>query len=63
MMGNVLLHLLYSTSHNDSRNCKPDEGLISTFKMFILHAGHCDCSSFSHLNMLPNNLNKIGVCI
>ena len=32
----------------------------SAFKVFNLHFGHCDSSSFFYLkNMLPNNLNKI----
>ena len=31
---------------NGIRVCKSDEGLMSAFKIFILHAGHCDSSSF-----------------
>ena len=45
-MRNFLLHVLHCILSNDSRVCKSDEGLMSAFKMFILHAGHCDSSSF-----------------
>ena len=38
-----MLHCILS---NDSRVCKSDEGLMPAFKVFILHAGHCDSSSF-----------------
>ena len=42
----ILLHVLHCILSNDSRVGKSDEGLISAFKVFILHAGHCDSSSF-----------------
>ena len=41
-----MLHCVLSSG---SRVCKSDEGLMSAFKVFILHAGHCDSSSFSPL--------------
>ena len=37
-----MLHCILS---NDSRVCKSDERLMPA-KVFILHAGHCDSSSF-----------------
>ena len=48
--------------NNDSRICKSDEGLMSAFKVFILHAEHGDSSSFFPLKK-HENLNKICVCI
>ena len=45
-MRNFLLHVLHCILSNGSRVCKSDEGLMSAFKMFIFHAGHCDSSSF-----------------
>ena len=41
-----LLHVLHYILSNDSRVCKSDEELMSAFKIFILHAEHCDSSSF-----------------
>ena len=49
---------------NDSRVGKSNEGLMSAFEIFTLHAGHCDSSTFFPLkNMLPDNLNNICVRI
>ena len=50
---------------NDSRVSKSSEGLMSAFKVFTLHTGHCHSSSFFALkkNMLADNLNKICVHI
>ena len=63
-MDYILLHVLHCILSNDSRVGKSDEGLMPAFKVFILHAGHCDSSSFFPLkNMLPDNLNKICVHI
>ena len=45
---------------NDSRVSKSSEGLMSGFKVFTLHTGHCHSSSFF---ALKNNLNKICVHI
>ena len=60
----ILLHLLHCILSNDSRVCKSDEGLMSALKVFILHAGHWDSSSFFPFkNMLPDNVNKICVLI
>ena len=42
----ILPHVLHCNLSNDSRVGKSDEGLMSAFKVFILHAGHCDSSSF-----------------
>ena len=38
---------------NDSRVCKWNEGLMSAFKVFTLHARHCDSSSFFPLKKHP----------
>ena len=42
-LGGYVLHCILS---NDSRVCKSDEELKSAFKVFTLHAGHFDSSSF-----------------
>ena len=39
-------HVLHCILSKHSRVCKSDEGLKSAFKVFILHAAHCDSSSF-----------------
>ena len=63
-MDYILLHVLHRILSNDSRVCKSDEGLMSALKVFILHAGHWDSSSFFPFkNMLPDNVNKICVLI
>ena len=58
-----LLHVLHCILSNDSRVCKSDEGLMSAFKIFILHAGHCDSSSFFPLKHAAKQFNKICVRI
>ena len=45
-MKNFLLHILHCILSNGSRVFKSDKGLMSAFKIFILHAVHCDFSSF-----------------
>ena len=45
-MGNFLLHVLHCILSNDSIVCKSDGRIIPGFKIFILHAGHCDSSFF-----------------
>ena len=47
---------------NDSRACKLDEGLMSVFKVFILHAGHCDSSSFLQLKKHASREIKQNLC-
>ena len=42
----ILLHVLHCILSNDRRVGKSDEGLMTPFKVFILHAGHFDSSSF-----------------
>ena len=36
---------------NGSKVCKSDEGLLTAFKVFILHAGNCDSASFFPLKL------------
>ena len=45
------LHLLHCILSNDSRVGKSDEGRMPAFKVFLLHAGHCDSSSFFPLKI------------
>ena len=60
----ILLHVFHCILSNDSRVCKSAEGLMSAFKVFILHLNIVIRPHFFHLkNMLPDNLNKICVCI
>ena len=54
-----MLHCILS---NDSRVCKSDEGLMSAFKVFILHAGHCDSSSFFPLKKHAARQFKQNLC-
>ena len=42
-------HVLHCILSIDSRVCKSNEELKSAFKVFILHAGHFDSSSFFSL--------------
>ena len=42
----ILLHMLHCMLSNDSRVWKSVEGLMPAFKVFILHAGNQDSSSF-----------------
>ena len=59
----ILLHVLHCILSNDSRVGKSDEGLMSAFKVFILHDEHCDSSSFFPLKHVARQLYKICVCI
>ena len=58
----ILLHVLHCILSNDSRVCKSDEGLMSAFKVFILHAGHCDSSSFFPLKKHAARQFKQNLC-
>ena len=48
--------------NNDSRVCKSNEGLMSAFKVFTLHAGHCDSSSFFQLKIHAARQFKQNLC-
>ena len=54
-----MLHCILS---NDSRACKSNEGLLSAFKIFILHTGHCDSSSFFPLKKEAAKQFKQNLC-
>ena len=54
-----MLHCILS---NDSRVGKSDEGLMPAFKVFILHAGHCDSSSFFPLKKHAVKQFKQNLC-
>ena len=58
----ILLHVLHCILSNDSRVCKSDEGLMPAFKVFILHAGHCDSSSFFPLKKHGVKQFKQNLC-
>ena len=58
----ILLHVLHCILSNDSRVCKSDEGLMSAFKVFILHAGPCDSSSFFPLKKHAARKFKQNLC-
>ena len=53
-----LLHVLHCILSNDSRVCKPNEGLMSAFKVFILCAGNCDTPSFFPLKKCCQTILK-----
>ena len=59
----ILLHVLHCTLSNDSRVCKSDEGPMSAFKVFILHAGHYDSSSFFRLKKYGARQFKQNLCL
>ena len=61
-MDYILLHVLHCILSNDSRVGKSDEGLMSAFKVFILHAGHCDSSSFFPLKKHAVKQFKQNLC-
>ena len=61
-MDYILLHVLHCILSNDSRVGKSDEGLMSAFKVFILHAGHCDSSSFFPLKKHAAKQFKQNLC-
>ena len=61
-MDYILLHVLHCILSNDSRVGKSDEGLMSAFKVFILHAGHCDSSSFFSLKKHAVKQFKQNLC-
>ena len=61
-MDYILLHVLHCILSNDSRVGKSDEGLMSAFKVFILHAGHCDSSSFFPLKKHAVKQFKHNLC-
>ena len=46
----------------DSRVCKSNEGLTSAFKVFTLHAGHYDSSSFFQLKIHAARQFKQNLC-
>ena len=46
----ILPCVLHCILINDSRVFKSNKRPMSTFKVFILHAGHCDYSLFISLN-------------
>ena len=54
--------MLYCILSNDSRVCKSDEGLMPAFKVYILHAGHCDSSSFFLLKKHAVKKFKQNLC-
>ena len=62
-MDYILLHVLHCILSNDSRVGKSDEGLMSVFKVFILHAGHCDSSSFFPLKKHAARQFKQNLCL
>ena len=47
---------------NGSRVCKSDEGLLSAFKVFILHVGHCRSSSFFPLKKHASRQFNQSLC-
>ena len=55
-------HVLHCILSNDNRVCKSDEGLKSSFKVFILHAGHCYSSSFFPLKKHAARQFKQTLC-
>ena len=59
---NFLLHALHCILSNDSRVCKLDEWVMSAFQVFILHAGHCDSSSFFPLKKHAARQFKQNLC-
>ena len=59
----ILPHVLHCILSNDSRVGKSDEGLMSVFKVFILHAGHCDSSSFLPLKKHAARQFKQNLCL
>ena len=62
LIRNFLLHVLHCILSNGNRVCKSDEGLMSAFKVFILHAGHCDSSSFFPLKKHAARQFKQNLC-
>ena len=63
LMRNFLLHVLNCIWSNGNRICKSDEGLMSAFKVFILHAGHCDSFSFFPLEKHAARQFKQNLCL
>ena len=59
----ILQHVLHCILSNDSRVGKSDEGLKSVFKVFLLHAGHCDFSSFFQLKKHAARQFKQNLCL
>ena len=58
----ILLHMLHCILSNDSRVCKSVEGLMSAFKVFTLHAGHCDSPSFFQCKKHVTRQFKQNLC-
>ena len=61
-MNYILLHVLDGILSNDSRVDKSAEGIMSAFKVFILHAGPCDSFSFFPLKKHAAETFKQNLC-
>ena len=61
-MDYILPHALHCILNNDSRVGKSDEGLMSTFKVFVLHAGPCHSSSSFPLKKHAARKFKRNLC-